>query len=177
MDRAGKEALAATLRENFSKAKVAIFADYRGLSAPEADEFRRVVRSSNGEVKVIKNNIGRLLAKEGVLGEEAAEMMDRLVGPTMVAFSYDDPAAAAKTVKQFSTDHEALKIKESLLGKKLLQAADVVALAELPSREVLLAQLLSVMNGPARNFVGVLAAVPRNFVTALAQIEKKKSEA
>ncbi|MBS1959067.1 MAG: 50S ribosomal protein L10 [Bdellovibrionales bacterium] len=176
MDRTNKTELATELKTKFEKAKVAIFADYKGLKALEADELRKALRAKGTEVKVLKNNIGRLIAKDGVLGEDGNGVMDRLVGPTLVAFAYEDPAAAAKVINNFAKDHEALKIKEGLLGKKLLRPADVTALAELPSKEVLLAQLLGVLNGPARSFVTVLAAVPRGLVTALSAIEKKKAE-
>jgi len=94
----------------------------------------------------------------------------------MVAFAYGDPAAAAKVISNYAKDHEALKIKDSLLGTKLLQSAEVNQLADLPSKEVLLAQLLGVLAGPARGFVSVLAAVPRGLVTLLSAVEKKKAE-
>ena len=176
MDRSSKETLATELKEKFGRAKLAIFADYKGLKSLEADELRRALRAKETEVKVLKNNISRLITKEGGMGGDAPQVMDRLVGPTLVAFAYGDPAAAAKVISNFAKDHEALKIKESLLGNKLLQPAEVTLLAELPSKEVLLAQLLGVLNGPARSFVSVLAAVPRSMVTVLAAIEKKKSE-
>ncbi len=176
MDKVKKTELAVELKEKFSKAKVAIFADYKGLKALEADELRRALRAHQAEVKVLKNNIGRLIVKDGSLGEDAKGVMDRMVGPTMVTFAYGDPAATAKAISNFAKDHEALKIKEGLLGQKLLQAAEVTQLADLPSKEVLLAQLLGVLNGPARGFVSVLAAVPRGFVTVLSQLEKKKAE-
>ena len=98
------------------------------------------------------------------------------MGPSLVAFAYEDPASAAKVIHKFSVDHEALKLKDSLLGTKKISASAVEELAKLPSREVLLAQLLGVMNGPARGFVSVLAAVPRGLVTVLSAIEKKKGE-
>jgi len=176
MDRTNKESLATELKEKFTRAKVAIFADYKGLKSLEADELRRALRAKDTEVKVLKNNIGRLITKDGQMGEDAKGVMDRMVGPTLVAFAYGDPAAAAKVIHNFSKDHEALKIKEGLLGQRLLQATDVSQLAELPSKEVLMAQLLGVFNGPTRSFVSVLAAVPRGLVTVLSQIEKKKSE-
>jgi large subunit ribosomal protein L10 len=176
MEKATKVKLAEELKVKFSEASVAIFADYKGLKASEADSFRRALRSQKCEVKVLKNNIGRLIVKDGSLGADAQGLMDRLVGPTLVAFSYGDPAATAKVINQFAKDHEALKIKESLFGKTLLRSAEVTQLADLPSKEVLLAQLLGVLNGPAKSFVSVLAAVPRGFVTVLSQVEKKKSE-
>ncbi len=176
MDRTSKETLATELKDKFSKAKLAIFADYKGLKSTEADELRRALRAKDTEVKVLKNNIGRLITKDGSFGSEATQLMDSVVGPTMVAFAYGDPAAAAKVISNYAKDHEALKIKDSLLGKKLLQSAEVSQLADLPSKDVLLAQLLGVLAGPSRNFVTVLAAVPRGLVTVLSQIEKKKSE-
>jgi len=166
MDRTNKESLAASLKEKFEKANITFFADYKGLKASEADALRRSLRAQKAEVKVLKNNIGRLITKGGEMGEDAQGVMDRVVGPTLVAFAYGDPAAAAKAFNDFAKAHEALKIKESLFGKKLLSPAEVTQLADLPSREVLLSMLLSVMNGPIRSFV-----------TVLGQLEKKRSEA
>ena len=165
MDRTNKENLAATLREKFQKANITFFADYKGLKSSEADNLRRALRAQKAEVKVLKNNIGRLITKGGEMGEDAKGVMDRVVGPTLVAFAYGDPAAAAKAFNDFAKAHEALKIKESLFGKKLLSPAEVTQLADLPSREVLLSMLLSVFNGPVRSFV-----------TVLGQLEKKRAE-
>jgi large subunit ribosomal protein L10 len=176
MNRTDKTELASVLREKFAKANVAIFADYKGLTAPQADDLRRLLRASKAEVKILKNNVGRLLTKDGAMGEEAKILMDGVVGPTLVAFAYGDPAAAAKIIHKFAQDNEALKLKESLMGTKRIAASGVEELAKLPGREVLLAMLLSTMNAPARNFVGVLAAVPRGLVTVLSAIEKKKAE-
>jgi large subunit ribosomal protein L10 len=165
MDRTNKENLAATLREKFQKANITFFADYKGLKSSEADNLRRALRAQKAEVKDLKNNIGRLITKGGEMGEDAKGVMDRVVGPTLVAFAYGDPAAAAKAFNDFAKAHEALKVKESLFGKKLLSPAEVTQLAELPSREVLLSMLLSVFNGPVRSFV-----------TVLGQLEKKRTE-
>ncbi len=176
MNRAGKAELASSLKEKFTKAQVAIFADYKGLTATQADELRRLLRAQQTEVKVLKNNIARQAAKEGALGEQAKALMDTVVGPTMVAFAYGDPAAAAKVLFKYAKDNEALKLKDSLMGDKRIQASEVEELASIPSKEVLIAKMLGTMNAPISNFVGVLAAVPRSFVTVLAAIEKKKGE-
>jgi large subunit ribosomal protein L10 len=176
MNRAGKAELAGSLKEKFEKAQVAIFADYKGLTAVQADELRRLLRAQQTEVKVLKNNIARQAVKEGALGEQVKALMDTVVGPTMVAFAYGDPAAAAKIIHKYAKDNEALKLKDSLMGEKRIQAAEVEELANIPSKEVLIAKMLGTMNAPITNFVGVLAAVPRSFVTVLAAIEKKKSE-
>jgi large subunit ribosomal protein L10 len=165
MDRTNKENLAVALKDKFAKANITFFADYKGLKASEADSLRRALRAKDTEVKILKNNIGRLITKDGAMGEDAKGVMDRVVGPTLVAFAYGDPAAAAKVFNDFAKAHEALKIKESLFGKKLLSPVEVTQLAELPSRDVLLSMLLSVFNGPVRNFV-----------TVLGQLEKKRTE-
>jgi len=161
MDRSGKQSLATELKDKFSKARVAMFADYKGLKAAEADELRRALRAQQTEVKVLKNNIGRLISKDGALGDDAKKLLDVNVGPTMIAFSYGDPAASAKVFSTFAKSHEALKIKDSLLDGKLLPSAQLVELGDLPSREVLLAKLLSVFNGPAAAFVRLLDAVEK----------------
>lgn len=174
MNRAEKTELASTLKDKFSKAKVAVFADYKGVTATQADDLRRQLRAHNTEVKVLKNNVARLVTKDGSMGAEAQGVMDGLVGPSLVAFAYGDPAAAAKIIHKFAQDNEAFKLKDSLMGQKRIDASGVEELAKLPSKEVLLAKLLGTMNAPITNFVGVLAAVPRGLVTVLAAIEKKK---
>lgn len=174
MNRESKTELAKSLKDKFSKAKVAIFADYKGLKADQADILRRVLRGTNTEVKVLKNNIARLVMKESGSPDQKA-VMDAVVGPTLVAFAYGDPAAAAKVIAKFAKENEALKLKDSLFGEKLMPAASVDELSMLPSREVLVAKLLGTMNAPITNFVGVLAAVPRSLVTVLSAIEKKKA--
>jgi large subunit ribosomal protein L10 len=176
MNRIEKTQLAGELKDKFGKAHVAIFADYKGLPASRADDLRRLLRGHQVEVKVLKNNVARLATHDGALGEQAKSLMDAVVGPTLVAFAFGDPAAAAKVIYKFAQDNEALKLKDSLMGQKRIDASSVEALAKLPSKEVLLGQLLSTMNGPIRNFVGVLAAVPRGMVTVLAAIEKKKAD-
>ena len=161
MDRTNKETLANEMKDKFSKATVTMFADYKGLKSMEADELRRALRAQKTEVKVLKNNIGRLISKDGALGEDAKKLLDATVGPTLIAFSYGDPAASAKVFSNFAKTHEALKIKDSLLEGKLLPSAQVVELGDLPSREILLAKLLSVFNGPIAAFVRLLDAVEK----------------
>lgn len=161
MDRTGKENLAAELKGKFEKANITFFADYKGLKSTEADMLRRALRAQKAEVLVLKNNIGRLITKDGSMGEDAKGVMDRVVGPTLIAFAYGEAAPTAKVFNDFAKAHEALKIKEGLYGKKLLLPAEVIELAELPSREVLLAMLLGVLNGSARGFVYVLDQIAK----------------
>jgi len=176
MNRTEKTELATVLKEKFNKATVAIFADYKGLTATRADDLRKQLRATKAEAKVLKNNVARLITKDGGMGEEAKSLMDGVVGPTLVTFAYGDPAAAAKVMHKFAQDNEAFTLKESLMGAKRLEASEVEALAKLPGKEVLMAMLLGTMNAPIQNFVGVLAAVPRSLVTVLSAIEKKKAD-
>jgi len=175
MNRTQKTELAQALKEKFTKAQVAMFADYKGLTATQADDLRRKLRDHKTEVKVLKNNVARLLTNDGSMGAQAKDVMDNNVGPTLVAFAYGDPAAAAKVMHKFAQDNEALKLKDSLMGQKRIDAAGIEQLAKLPSREVMLATFLGTLNAPITNFVGVLAAVPRSLVTVLSAIEKKKA--
>lgn len=176
MNRNEKSELAVSLKDKFTRAQVAVFADYKGLSANQANDLRRQLRTVGTEVKVLKNNVARMITNEGGLSADAKAVMDKLVGPTMVAFSYGDPAATAKIISKFAKENEALKIKDSLLGSRRVDVAGVDELASLPSKEILVAKFLGTLNAPITNFVGVLAAVPRGMVTVLSAIEKKKAE-
>ena len=176
MNRTEKAELGTVLKDKFTKANLAIFVDYKGLSANKADDIRRKLRAHKSEVKVLKNNVARLISKDGSLGEGTKAVMDDLVGPTLVAFSFGDPAAVAKAIAEFAKDNEEFRLKDSLMGQVKISAQDIEALAKLPSREVLLAKMLGTLNAPVTNFVSVLAAVPRSLVNVLSAIERKKSE-
>lgn len=173
------KALAVTeLKEHFLKAKAVFFADYKGLTVEQVNELRKRLRAQNVKVKVIKNNLARRAVKEANLGDEPNKLLDTVVGPTMAAFTFGDPAAVAKTVKKFAEENEAFGLKDSLLGSQRLTISNVNELSTLPSKEVLLAKMLGSLNAPVTNFVGVLAAVPRSLVQVLAAVEnKKKSQA
>jgi len=177
MNHAGKQELAASIKEDLAKAKVSIFVDYKGLKAAEADAFRKIIRDQEGKVQVIKNNIMRKAVADAEFGPEAEAVVEGVVGPTLVAYGFEDPAATAKAVHEFAKEHEALVIKESLMrGGKRISPEEVEALAKLPSREVLLGMLAGAMAAPARGFVSAMAAIPRGLVNVLAAVEKKKTE-
>ncbi|MBI3542446.1 MAG: 50S ribosomal protein L10 [Deltaproteobacteria bacterium] len=166
----------AELKDSFSKAKAAFFADYKGLTVEQVNDLRKRLRAHNVKVRVIKNNLARLAVKEAKLGAESEKLLDGVVGPTMVAFAYGDPAAAAKVVQKFAQDNEVFGLKDSLLGAQRLTTKQVEELSKLPGREVLLAMLLGQLNAPVQSFVGVLAAVPRSLVQVLAAIEDQKKK-
>ena len=158
------------LKDNFSRAKSVILADYCGLSVSEINEVRGRLRESSVELRVTKNT----LAKRAIKDTDSEVLADSLSGPTAIAFSYDDPVSGAKALTELAKDHEALELKAGILGSKLMAIADIEALAKLPTKEILLAQLLSVMNGPMSGFVNVLSGNQRNLVQVLSAIGDKK---
>ena len=176
MERSQKVEFGKEFSKKLSDAKISIFADFKGLTSVKADLLRRSLRAQKAEVKVIKNNVTRIVAKGKEFSADVKSVMDGLVGPTLVVWSKDDVAAVAKVVSEFAKDNQALMIKDSLLGTRKISPQEIEVLAKLPSREVLLAQLMGTLNAPIQSFVNVLAAVPRGLLNVLKAIETKKSE-
>lgn len=172
MKRAEKKALVEVLNKRISEAKVTVLTDYRGLDTVAMGDLRTKLREASVEYCVVKNT----LFKRALEGTDMALLTDHVAGPSAIAFSFDDPVAPAKVLIDFSEKNDALEVKVGVLNGKILDAAELNALAKLPSREVLLGQLLSVMNGPARAFVTVLSAVPRDFLGVLNAIKEKKEK-
>lgn len=170
MARPEKEATVAELKEKFSRAQAVILTNYRGLTVAEMTELRKKLREAGLEYKVAKNTLTRLAAKDFV-----GDALDAyLPGPTGLAFAYDDPVAPAKILSEFAKTHKALEIKGGVLQNKVIDAEGVKALADLPPREVLVAQLLGLLQSPIRRLVTVLSGPQRNLVYALEAIRKKK---
>ncbi len=166
-----KEVQVAEMHEKLKRSKAVFLADFRGLNVEQATVLRNELRNINVEYRVFKNTLFDLAAKETDYG-----CLDEfLAGPTAVAISYDDPAAAAKQLAKFSKDAKGVfVIKAGAMSGKVFSAAQVQALAELPSREVLIAKMLGSMQAPATNFVGVLAALPGSLVRVLDAIKNQK---
>jgi len=141
------------LREEFSRAKVAVVADYRGLTAGQFDAFRSAVRAVDGRCRVAKNR----LAKRAIEGTAYTDLEPFLQGPTALILGFDDPVAVAKAAVKFAGDIEALEIRGAVLDGAALPPGDVKALADLPPLEVLQAQLLAVMQAPATQLVRLLS--------------------
>ncbi len=158
------------LAERIEKAKVLIFADYRGLKVSEMTELRANLRKDETWFKVVKNRLVKRALKES--GLEALEKY--FMGPTALASSEVDPVNPAKALVGFSKGHDKLEVKGGFLDGKDLSPADIQSLARMPSREVLLARALASMNAPATNLAGVLAAVPRKLLYALNAIKETK---
>lgn len=173
MNRKEKQAVVSEVSDRMARASAVILTDFSGLKVEQMTDLRQKLRDSDLEFLVVKNTLLKLASQ----GTDSEQLTQNLAGPNGLGFSYDDPVELAKVLVDFAKDNPKLDIKEGVLDGKVISAAEVTALAKLPSREVLLGQLLGVMNGVARNFVSVLAAVPRGLVTALKQIEEQKAEA
>lgn len=159
-----------TLKKAFERAQAVLFVDYKGVTSNEMNSLRADLREQDMDFCIVKNN----LVQKALKGSPKEAFAENLAGPTAALFSYGDMAAAAKTLKRFSEDVEALSLKEGLLGDKPISVEEIKQLADLPSKEVLVAQLLGVLSGPLRNLCGVLNAVQRDFVYVLKAIVDKK---
>lgn len=171
MKKDNKEQIVAELAEKLASAKAAFLADYRGLNVEQVNKLRRELHGAGVEYRVVKNTLLRLAAK----GNGAACLDPYLAGPTAIAIASEDPVAPAKILSEFAKANAKFELKGGALDGKPLTVADIQALAELPSREQLLAKMLGSLNAPVTNFVGVLAAVPRSLVQVLAAIQDKKA--
>lgn len=173
MNREEKAAEVAELSGKFEKANIAIVTDYKGLTVTVLQELRHNLRRNDAELRVAKNT----LLTRAVAETEYAGLQDHFVGTTALTVSYGDPVTPAKILTEFSKDHPELKIRTAVLDGKLLSVDELTALSKLPSKEVLLGQMLSVMNAVPTGLVQVLSGVPRTFLYALQAIKEQKEQA
>ena len=170
MNREEKAAVVEDLHSRFSKAKIAIVADYRGLTVPVLQELRHELRRNDSEFRVAKNN----LLHRAVEGTDFEDLREHFKGTTAITVSYGDPVLPAKILTEFGKKNPGLTIRSAALGGKILTQDEVPALSKLPSKEVMLGQLLSVMNAVPTGLVQVLSGVPRTFLYALRAIGEQK---
>ena len=164
MIRKKKDEIINEMADNLSRCAVAITTDYRGMSAKEMVQLRHQLHQQGIKYKVVKNTLARFAAeKAGVKG------LDQFLrGPMAIAISYDDPVKPARIINDhIKAANSALKIKGGVLGNRALTASDVINLANTPSKEVLLSQLLGSMKSPIQSFHSVLNAPMRGLVTVL----------
>ena len=164
-----KAAVVAEVRDRLAASDAALLTEYRGLNVGEMAELRRSLRAAGGQYTIYKNTMVRLATAE--LGMDLADL---LTGPTAIAFVGDgtdgdsgDAAAVAKALRDFSRANRALVLKGGVLGDKVLTAEDLLALADLPSRDVLLAQLAGGLQAPLVKLAGLMQALPQNFAYGL----------
>ena len=165
-----KQKITEDLHERFSKSVIVVVADYKGLDVSSMNALRRKLREEDIEFQVAKNTLLIRAAKD----TEAALIEDYFKGPSAVALSYTDPVAPAKILAQFAKDNQKLEIKGGVLKNKVLDVDAIKALAKLPSREVLLGQLLSVLNEVPTSFVRTIAEIPRSLLNVLTAIRDQK---
>ncbi len=168
MKRAEKVESVEVLREEFSRASVTVLADYRGLTALQMNRLRKAVREADGHCRVAKNR----LAKRAVADTANDKVVPLLSGPLALLMGFADPVSMAKIAIKLSEELPKLEIRGALLEGQVLPAAEVKALAALPPREVVLAQLLGVLQAPASQLLRTLnepAAQLARLVDALAK--------
>ena len=161
------------IKEKIDKAQSIVLVDYRGLSVADVTELRASYRKAGVDYKVYKNSMMEFAFKEAGL-EEFTEF---LKGPNAIAFGYDDPVAAAKITSEFAKDNNNLQIKAGIVDGKLIDVKGVNDLAELPPREVLIAQALGGFNAPIQGFANVLSGTIRGLAVVLNAIAEQKQTA
>jgi large subunit ribosomal protein L10 len=173
LNRKEKEMVVADVHGRLSKAKAVFITDFTGIGVESLNRLRRELKGRGIEYRVVKNSlIHRALDQTPMAG-----LKDKVVGPTGLAISYQDPVAMAKVLKEFSKDSDKAIVKWGLLEGKAISAKEVFDLSALPPREVLLAQVLSVMLGPPTHLVGVLSGVTRKFLGVLTALKQKTEQA
>lgn len=168
-----KKEIVRGLNEKFSSSAVVILTDYKGLDVAKMNELRRKLRDADVEYQVVKNTLLRRAAE----GTDVALIVDQFTGPSAVAISMDDPVAPAKVLSDFAKENDKLEIRAGVMEGKAMGPDGIKALSALPSREVLLAQLLSALNGVPTSLVRLLNAVPQQMLNVLVALKDQKEAA
>ena len=168
-----KQEVVNDIYEKLSTAKGVIFADYRGLTVEQDTALRSALRKSGVNYQVVKNTLTKLAVDK--LGLEGLDEV--LKGPTSIAYSPEDPVAPAKVMNEYAGKFDKLELKAGVVEGKIIDEKGIKSLADLPSREVLIAQVLGGLNAPITGFVNVLNANIRGLVIALNAIAEKKEQA
>jgi large subunit ribosomal protein L10 len=161
-----KVAVVTEVRERLDAADAAILTEYRGLTVAELAALRQALRAAGGDYKVYKNT----LVKLAIAGGRHEALDPLLEGPTAIAFVSGEVSAAAKALRDYARTYPNLVIKGGLHGDGFLSTQELSALADLPSRDVLLAQLAGAIAAPLRQFAGLLQALPRNLAYGLSAL-------
>ena len=161
------------LKRRLSGVKTVLLAEYRGLTVQQLNDLRRQLRSVSAEYKIVKNRLARLaIASSNVAGLGTA-----LTGPTGMVLVKGDPVSVAKTLTNFAKTNQALIVKVGLVDGQVLQPDGLKALADLPSRDALRAQIAGALQGPLAQLVGLLQAPQRELVYVLEQRGKQDAAA
>ncbi|HTV12307.1 MAG TPA: 50S ribosomal protein L10 [Acidimicrobiales bacterium] len=166
-----KVAVVDEVRTRLDRSDAVIVTEYRGLKVKDLANLRRTIAPLGGEYRIYKNTLARIAVGEG----ERESFKELLSGPAGLAFVQGDAVAVARTLRDFARANPLLVIKGGLLGTSVLSPAQATALADLPSREQLLARLAGAFAAPMQSMAGLLAALPRNFAYGLAALKEKRS--
>jgi large subunit ribosomal protein L10 len=167
-----KNEVVAALQEKLGRAEFNILTDFKGLKVAEFTQLRRELKEAGGELAVVKNTLLKLAAGDST----TASLENFLVGPTAIVLGYQNPVEIAKIVAKYAKDKpDNFILKAGVLGQSVLTDKDVVELAKMPSREVLLAKLLGALQGVPTSLVSVLSGILRQLLYTLKAIEEKKA--
>jgi len=165
-----KEKIVRELTEKMKEAKAIYLTDFTGLDVVRATELRKKLRDASVEYQVVKNTLAQLAAKNA--GMEM--LLDYLTGPTGLAFGVKDPIIPAKILVEFAKNDDKPSVKVGIVEGKVVDVKQVKQLALLPSREVLISQILSAMQSPITGLVGALGGIIQKFVGTVDAIAKQK---
>lgn len=172
MNRDEKAALVSQLNDNFSRAKFSVVADYCGLKVSELQQIRVELKNCDSEIRVAKNT----LLKRAAADTACDVLADDFTGTTAVVTAYSDPVGPAKVLSAFAKDHDKFVVRSAVLEGEKIGADRLEALSKLPSKEVLLGQLLSTWNNVPTGLVQVLTGVPRTFAYVLQAVKEQKEQ-
>ncbi len=172
MKREEKNQIVADVAKVAGRARGMFFTDFTGLTVEEATELRREFRKSGIDYRVVKNTLIQK-ALENVTGYDT--IYPKLVGPTGVAFAFDDPVAPAKIIRKFSEKHNKLSLKVCVLEREVYDGSKLDELARLPGRKEMMAGILGSIQAPLAGVPSVIQAVVRDLVSVIGEIEKKKA--
>ncbi|MCT4331847.1 50S ribosomal protein L10 [Paracoccus sp. YLB-12] len=170
MDRAQKEQVVDELGQIFESSGVVVVAHYEGMTVAQMQDLRAKMREAGGAVRVAKNK----LAKIALEGKPCASIADYLTGMTVLSFS-EDPVAAAKVCQEYAKGNEKFVILGGAMGDSALDPAGVKAVAAMPSRDELIASIVSCIGAPASNIAGAIGAPASNIAGILSTLEEREA--
>src|SRR5580692_363057 len=171
--RAEKVAVVNEVKDRLQASDGAVLTEYRGLTVAELAQLRRELAAAGGDYKIYKNTLVRLAVADG----PQAPIRDLLTGPTAIAFVQGDVSAVAKALRDFARNNPSLIVKGGMVGSGVLSASDINVLADLPSRDTLLAQFAGALAAPLQQLAGLVQALPRNLAYGLSALVEQRQAA
>jgi large subunit ribosomal protein L10 len=172
LSRSKKEQLVADYEQGVAEAPHAFVFSYQGIDVPKVTELRQKIRESGGSYVVVKNR----LVLRAIEGTALEGLKEQFRGPTAVVYGEDEPVALAKILTDFQKDAPVIQFRGGLLNGRQVDADQIKEIANLPSREELIAKLLFLLKSPVTRLVRGLGAIPQQFVSVLEQIRLEKEK-